>query len=222
MGSQQEKVMYLTYTPATGETEEDTLANIEKVEQELMKHDDIDILQLSVTDSSSADVMTSMSTGGRNGALMYLIFDPEMEDFPEAKEEVENDLFNIGQSGEWKTQDFGAMAMSSDQVSYTLYSEDLDDLSEAVKQVESVLAEVDGLEDITSDHEDPYIEHTFKVDQQDVLQYGLTTAQIVMALSNQASTEILTTVESNGEDINVIVQREAKIEPKISRGFTCY
>ena len=48
MGSEEEKVMYLTYTPETGELMEDTLANIEVVEQELLKRDDIDIVQLSV------------------------------------------------------------------------------------------------------------------------------------------------------------------------------
>ena len=31
---------------------------------------------------------------------MYLIFDPEMENFPEVREEIEEYVFNIGQSGE--------------------------------------------------------------------------------------------------------------------------
>ena len=56
MGSEEEKVMYLTYTPETGELMEDTLANIEVVEEELLKRDDIDIVQLSVTDSADAHV----------------------------------------------------------------------------------------------------------------------------------------------------------------------
>ena len=56
MGSEEEKVMYLTYTPETGELMEDTLANIEVVEQELLKRDDIDIVQLSVTDDRRSDV----------------------------------------------------------------------------------------------------------------------------------------------------------------------
>ena len=51
MGSEEEKVMYLTYTPKTGELMEDTLANIEVVEEELLKRDDIDIVQLSVNGS---------------------------------------------------------------------------------------------------------------------------------------------------------------------------
>ena len=55
MGSEEEKVMYLTYTPEAGELTEDTLANIEVVEEELLKRDDIDILQLSITDSGRCD-----------------------------------------------------------------------------------------------------------------------------------------------------------------------
>lgn len=215
MGSQEEKVMYLTYTPATGELEDETLANVEVVEKELMKHEDVDIVQLSITDSSSTDSTAMMMGGGAGGALMYLIFDPDTENFSEEKEKIEEYVFNIGQTGEWKSQDFSSMGgMSSNKVSYTLYSEDLDDLNEAAKQVEDALTEVDGLEDITSDAENPYVEHVFKVDQANVLQYGLTTAQIVMALSASSSAEVLTTVEHDGEEINVVVQREAASEPK--------
>ena len=52
LGSDEEKVMYLTYTPAAGELEDETLENVEAVEEELLKRDDIDILQVSITDSS--------------------------------------------------------------------------------------------------------------------------------------------------------------------------
>lgn len=210
MGSQEEKVMYLTYTPGTGELMDETEANVAKVEKELMKRKDIDILQVSINDPQNVDPSAMMMGGGAGGALMYLIFDKDMEDFPKAREEVEDYVFNIGQSGEWKSQNFSSMSMSSNEVSYTLYSEDLDKLRDAVKQVEGALKEVDGLEDIKSDNEDPYVEHVLKVEQKNVLQYGLTTAQIVMALSNNTSKEVLTSVRYDGEDIDVIVQRDAK------------
>ncbi|OCX62969.1 Swarming motility protein SwrC [Lysinibacillus sp. AR18-8] len=210
MGSQEEKVMYLTYTPATGELADETAANVEKVEKELMKRKDVDILQVSITDAKNVDPSAMMMGGGAGGALMYLIFDPDMEDFPKAREEVEDYVFNIGQSGEWKSQNFTSMSMSSNEVSYTLYSDDLDKLRDAVKQVEGALKEVDGLEDIKSDNEDPYVEHVLKVEQKNVLQYGLTTAQIVMALNSNTSQEVLTTVKNDGKDIDVIVQRDAK------------
>jgi len=210
MGSQEEKVMYLTYTPATGELADETAANVEKVEKELMKRKDVDILQVSITDAKNVDPSAMMMGGGAGGALMYLIFDPDMEDFPKARDEVEDYVFNIGQSGEWKSQNFTSMSMSSNEVSYTLYSDDLDKLRDAVKQVEGALKEVDGLEDIKSDNEDPYVEHVLKVEQKNVLQYGLTTAQIVMALNSNTSLEVLTTVKNDGKDIDVIVQRDAK------------
>ena len=54
--------MYLTYTPAAGELEDETLKNIAAVEEELLKRDDIDILQVSITDSS--DPMAAMMGGG--------------------------------------------------------------------------------------------------------------------------------------------------------------
>lgn len=81
MGSQEEKVMYLTYTPATGELADETAANVEKVEKELMKRKDVDILQVSITDAKNVDPSAMMMGGGAGGALMYLIFDPDMEDF---------------------------------------------------------------------------------------------------------------------------------------------
>ena len=70
---------------------------------------------------------------------MFLIFDPDMEDFASEKEKVEEYLFNLGQSGEWKLQDFTSMSVASNEVSYTLYSKDLDDLNKAVKEVEGQL-----------------------------------------------------------------------------------
>ena len=209
MGSQEEKVMYLTYTPETGELMEDTLANIEVVEKELLKREDVDIVQLSVNTETSTDAAAMMTGGGAGGGLIYLIFDPDMDDFPAAKKEVEDYIFNIGQSGEWKTQNF-SMGMSSNEVSYTLYSGDLDKLNEAVKQVEDVLVDVKGLEDIESNASNPYVEHVLKVEQQNVLQYGLTTAQILMALQTNDQKEVLTTLKSDGNDIEVIVQREAR------------
>jgi HAE1 family hydrophobic/amphiphilic exporter-1 len=212
MGSEEEKVMYLTYTPEAGELEDETLANVEAVEEEMLKRDDIDIVQISVTESG--DPMAAMMGGGGDGALMYLIFDPEMENFPEARKEIEEYVFNIGQSGEWKSQNFAPTSMASNEVSYTFYSEDLDKLNEAVKMVEGVLSKNDGLEDVSSSAEEAYVEYTFKVEQDELLQYGLTTGQIVMMLNPTKTQDVLTTVEKDGNELEVIVQQEQDAQPK--------
>ncbi|OLS34260.1 efflux RND transporter permease subunit [Bacillus sp. MRMR6] len=212
MGSEEEKVMYLTYTPAAGELKEETLENVGAVEEELLKRDDIDILQLSVTESG--DQMAAMMGGGGGGALMYLIFDPELENFPDVRTEIEEYIFNIGQSGEWKTQNFSAMSMSTNEVSYTFYSEDLDKLNESVKMVEEVMSKNKRLEDVSTSAEDAYVEYTFKVEQDELLQYGLTAGQIVMMLNPMKTQEVLTTIEKAGDTLEVIVQQEQAAQPK--------
>ncbi|MDF2787013.1 MAG: Swarming motility protein SwrC [Neobacillus sp.] len=212
MGSEEEKVMYLTYTPEAGELKDETLANVEAVEEEMLKRDDIDIVQISVTESG--DPMAAMMGGGGDGALMYLIFDPDMENFSDVREEIEDYVFNIGQSGEWKSQNFAPTSMASNEVSYTFYSEDLDKLNEAVKMVEGVLSKNDGLEDVSSSAEEAYVEYTFNVEQDELLQYGLTTGQIVMMLNPTKTQDVLTTVEKDGNELEVIVQHEQAATPK--------
>lgn len=208
LGSEEEKVMYLTYTPATGELPDETLENVTAVEQEMLKRDDIDIVQLSITDN---DPQASMMVGG-GGALMYLIFDPDMKDFPKVREEIEEYVFNIGQSGEWKSQNFSTMSFASNELSYTLYSEDLDKLNDSVDKVEEILKENKGLKDVSSSKEDSYVEYTFKVSQDELLQYGLTTGQIVMLLNPNRTEDVLTTIEKDGNELNVIVQHEQQTE----------
>nr|WP_263323840.1 efflux RND transporter permease subunit [Neobacillus sp. Marseille-Q6967] len=212
MGSEEEKVMYLTYTPAAGELKEETLANVEEVEEKLLKHDDIDIVQISVTEAG--DPTAAMMGGGGDGALMYLIFDPEMDNFPEVREEIEDYVFNIGQSGEWKSQNFSSMSMATNEVSYTFYSEDLDKLNESVKLVEKVMKKNKGLEDVSTSAEDAYVEYTFNVEQDELLKYGLTTGQIVMMLNPEKTQEVLTTVEKDGDSLEVIVQQEQAAQPE--------
>ena len=132
------------------------------------------------------------------------------KNFPEVREEIEEYVFNIGQTGEWKSQNFSSMSMSTNEVSYTFYSEDLDKLNEAVKMVEDVMNENDGLEDVSSSAEDAYVEYTFNVEQDELLQYGLTTGQIVMMLSPNRTQEVLTTVEKDGNTLEVSFSKKKR------------
>ncbi|KAB2334574.1 efflux RND transporter permease subunit [Cytobacillus depressus] len=212
MGSEEDKVMYLTYTPKAGELRDETLENIKVVEEKMLKRDDIDIVQISVTDSG--DQMAAMMGGGGKGGLMYLIFDPDMKDFPKVREEIEEYVKNIGQSGKWKSQNFSSMSMASDKLSYTLYSEDLNKLNKSVEKVEEALKKNKGLKDVSSSAEEAYVEYTFKVAQDELLKYGLTAGQIVMMLNPTRTENVLTTIEKDGNSLNVIVQQEQAVQPK--------
>lgn len=212
MGSEEEKVMYLTYTPAVGELKDETLANVEAVEQEMLKRKDIDIVQVSVTEEG--DPMAAMMGGGGKGALMYLIFDPEMKNFPEVRKKIEDYVSNVDQSGAWKSQNFSSMSMASNEISYSLYSEDFDKLTQATGMVEDVMKKNDGLENVSSSTKEELVEYTFKVTQDELLQYGLTTGQIVMMLAHPTQQEVLTRIEKEGDTLEVKVQQEQKAQPK--------
>lgn len=208
LGSQTEKMMYVTYSPAAGELKEETTTNVEEVEQLLLEREEIEIVQLSITDPSSTDIASIMS-GGSDGALLYLIFDDALsvDEFEQNREEVLEELAALDHSGEWKEQDMmGGGMMASNEVAYTLYSEDLDDLLESVEEVEKAMADIDGLEDVTSDAENPYVEHVLQVNQQDTLQYGLTAGQILMALSASGQEEVLTSVRTDAGELEVVVK----------------
>src|SRR5690606_16116394 len=212
LGSEEEKVMYLTYTPKAGELHEETLKNVQEVEEELLKRDDVEILQVSITEDG--DPMTAMINFGASGALMYIIFDEDMENFPEVREEIKEYVFNIGHSGEWKSQDFSSMGFASNEISYTFYSENLNRLNKTVKQAEEKLKGIDGLEDVSSTAEEAYVEYTFKVKQDDLLQYGLTTGQIVAMLSENHKRNVLTTIEKDDRTIDVTIKQPEKDQPK--------
>jgi HAE1 family hydrophobic/amphiphilic exporter-1 len=213
MGSEQDKVMYLTYTPRAGELPEDTLANVKVVEEKMLKRDDINIVQVSVTKAGDTSA-AMMGGGGSGGALMYLIFDPDTKDFPDVKEKVEKYVAGIGQTGKWKSQDFGSMGGSTNEVSYTFYSEDLNKLNKSVKQVEKVMKQQSDLKDVTTSAEDAYVEYTFRVAQDELLKVGLTAGQLVMMLSPQKTQDVLTTVEKDGNSLDVIVQQEQAAQPE--------
>ena len=211
MGSSEEKVMYLTYTPKAGELRAKTLENVQAVENKMMKRKDIKIVQLSITEPG--DTSTAFAGGRGGGALMYLIFDPGVKNFPKVKEKIENYVTDIGQSGKWKSQNFSAASGSTNEVSYTLYSENLTKLYKSVNQVEAILQKNSGLKDVTSSAEDPYVEYTFRVGQGELIKYGLTTSQIAMMLSPQKTRDVLTTVEKNGSSLNVYVQQQQSTQP---------
>ncbi|MDR4949626.1 efflux RND transporter permease subunit [Neobacillus cucumis] len=212
LGSEQEKTIYLTYTPKAGELKDETLKNVKYVEDKMLKRDDIDIVQLSVTDKG--DTSTAMFGGSGGGGLMYLIFDPDTKDFPKVKDEIEKYVKNLNQSGTWKSQNMSTSSVGSNEVSYTFYSENLDKLYQSVDKVEKVMKKDTGLKDVTSSAEDPFVEYTFKVEQNDLIKYGLTTGQLVMMLNPTKTQDVLTTIEKNGESLDVIVQQEQSKQPE--------
>lgn len=205
--SEEQKMLYITYTPELGETEEVTLQRVTEVERAMMAREDIDVVQLSVGGSGNV-----MMGGGTNGALMYLIFDSETENFDEVTQEIEDYLAGLDHSGTWKNQNF-SMSMSSNELSYTIYGNNEVVLEQAVAQIEEVMQKSNYVKDVSTSLSERFDEYTLKVSQQRLLQYGLSAAQIAFLLNPHVTEDVITAIEKDGEKIEVILRKD-KMIPK--------
>ena len=206
LGSEEEKTMYITYTPKAGELEEDILKDVAVVEEKMLDRKDVDIVQVSI--NNSGNPMASMMGGGSNGALMFVVFDPDTENYSDVKTEIQEYLKGLDQAGEWKNQDF-SMSVGSNELSYTVYGEDLDKVRGTVADIEKEMSKSDNLKDVSSSLAEAYDEFNLKVDQEELLQYGLTTGQIIGMLNPPKEEDVLPTVKKDGNDLEVIVQKDA-------------
>ena len=203
MGSEEEKSMMISYTPATGELKEGTIENITAVEDKLLSYDDIEIVQSSMSEPGTGDFLSMMSGSGSGGASLFIAFNPDMKNFPEVRKEIEDYLKDVNQTGSWESNNMGSMSMSTDEISYTVGSESLEKLNEAVNAIEEVMLKNEGLKDVSASSEDAFVEHTFKVEQNELIKYGLTTGQVAMMLKPMANQDALTSIEKDGKMLKV-------------------
>ena len=202
-----QKTLYLTYTPEPGELRDKTLENVAAVEEKLMAHDDVKTIQMSIGGNDNA-----MMGGGADGSLMFVIFDPDTEDYPAKKEKIIKEVTALDQTGTWKNQDF-AMSGSSNEVSYTVYGESVETLERVTKKIEQAMEKSEEVKDASSSLSERFDEYTLQINREKVEQNGLSTIQIAMMLNPNMPAENLTTIHKDGKDINVIVKKD-KEAPK--------
>ena len=106
---EEQKMMYITYTPEPGETLDTVNKSIEKAETYLMDLKDVETIQASVGGENP------MAPGASNGALMFVTFDSDTKDFTKVKEETIIDLQAYRQkvNGNHKTLAWAVQVMQS-------------------------------------------------------------------------------------------------------------
>lgn len=72
---------------------------------------------------------------------------------------------------------------------------------------------MDDVKDVSTTAEDVFVEHVLETDQNELMQLGLTTGQIAMLLNNHQSKDVLTTLQTDGNTLEVLVQSEKNIDP---------
>lgn len=202
MPDDEQKLMYVTYTPKAGQTEKDIAKDVEKVEQLFMERKDVKMTQLSTGGANP------MMGGSGNGSLMYVTFDNDTKNFEAVKEKVMTKITGLKQAGEWKSQDFSMT--SNSELSYSVYGNNEKDLKATVKKIEAIMSKRDDMKNVSSSLTETYEEHTLKIDGEKVAAAGLSTAQISQAINPNKKATVLTTIKKDDQNIDVEVQSSVK------------
>lgn len=92
-----------------------------------------------------------------------------------------------------------------------VYGNSLEDIEPVVEDIQEIMKNNDSLKNVESSMSETYDEYTFVANQEELSKHGLTAAQIGMALNPTRERPILTTVEKDGEDLNVSSSRRRSI-----------
>ncbi len=197
---EEQKMMYITYTPEPGETLEAVNENVEIAESYLMDLKDVETIQVSVGGENP------MAPGASNGALMFVTFNSDTEEFTKVTEDTILELQDLSTTGEWKSQDFGMGA--SNALSYYVYGNSIEDIEPVITDIENILKNETELKDVKTSLARSYKEYTLVADQEKLTQFGLTTAQIGMKLNPMQQREVLTKIADGNKTFDVYIDVE--------------
>lgn len=205
LADEEQKMVMATYTPEPGETHEEAKAIASDAEKLISKRKGIETYQYSLGGGSPLAAMGM--GGGDNAALFFIEYDKDYKNFSEESNQIIKDLNQQTDIGEWKGMDFGAMGSG---LELYVYGDQLEDIQKTADKVEKILKDNKDLEKVDSSLSEAYDQYTLVANQKKLSEYGLTTAQIGMALADHEDSSPITTVKHNGDDVDVFVEVEKK------------
>ena len=201
--SDQQKMIVATYNPEPGQTTEEINDLALEAEDYFLSKNDVTTIQYSVGGENP------MNPGASNQVLFFVSYEDDAEGFEDERKAVLEDLKQMNETGEWGYQDVSASG-GSNQITLVVNGETMSDLGPVVDQVSSVLENEEDLTNISSSISESYDQFTVVADQEKLSELGLTAGQIGMELRNSGEAPVLTTVDKDGEEINVVLEVEKK------------
>ncbi|MEC1679551.1 surfactin resistance protein SrfP [Bacillus mojavensis] len=199
--SEEEKTMQITYSPEPGETKKEAEDEAEKAEKILLDRKHVDTVQYSLGSGSP------LAGGDSNGALFYIKYDSDTQNFDKEKDNVLKEIKKQSDRGEWKSQDFSSSG-NNNELTYYVYGDSENDIKDTVKDIEKVMKDEKDLKNVNSGLSSTYDEYTFVADQEKLSKLGLTASQISKALMSETAQDPLTTVKKDGKELDVNIKTE--------------
>ncbi len=201
--SDQQKMIVATYNPEPGQTTEEINDLALEAEDYFLSKNDVTTIQYSVGGENP------MNPGASNQVLFFVSYEDDAEGFEEERKAVLEDLKQMNETGEWGYQDVSASG-GSNKITLVVNEETMNDLGPVVDQVSSMLEKEENLTNISSSISESYDQFTVVADQEKLSELGLTAGQIGMELRNSGEAPVLTTVNKEGEEIDVVLEVDKK------------
>jgi len=134
------------------------------------------------------------------------MYEDDTPNFEKEKEKIVKDLNELtNEKGDWGTID---MMMASNEYTLYVFGDSMEDIEPVAQKVQKILEDEKNLKNVESGLSKTYDEFTFVVDQEKMSKLGLTAGQIAMALSQHHERPVLTTIQKEGQDIEVYIEGE--------------
>ncbi|TSB48320.1 efflux RND transporter permease subunit [Alkalicoccobacillus porphyridii] len=211
----EEKAMYVTFNPEPGQTTDEVEELAGQAETLLEEREGIELIQLSIGGENP------LSMGPSNSSIFYIQYADDFVGFAAEKDEVMDQLTALSDKGTWANQDFSEMSGASSELSVQVSGPSLEVIQPVVTEVEQLLAAQEDLSDVETSLSEQYEEYNLVADAEELSRNGLTAAQVGMTLSNYGQREVLTTINEEGAELDVFVEKEeesyASIEELLDR-----
>ena len=165
-----------------------------------------DIDKVGAIDNSTGSTMMNSSS---SGVSMYLILGEERSmTNEEIARKIEELTADLNAEIEVSTSEMDMSAMMASGISAQIMGNDIDKLKQISQEIESKLAEIEGVSEIEGVQENASKEKRIHVDKNKAMKYNLTVAQVYSTVASKIKTEIEgTEVEIDKKEYQVIIKK---------------
>lgn len=201
----EENEMTMTYKATFDENRTDVESLAKKAEKEIVSLEEVETLQFSVGGQNP------MQLGNDKQAIFYVKYKEDVSNFNHEKEKLIGLLEGLGGQGEWKEQNTGGGSLGETQMELLVYGSDMRELVPVVSEIKDLMEKNENLNNVNTSISDTFDQYRIVADPDQLNQYGLPARQVAMTLMPDRKRSALTTVQQDGEELNVYVIENSKM-----------
>lgn len=174
-----------------------------------------EVEKVGALETSKASMM-SMSDNSNNMSMYVLLKEEKKRSNQEIANEMEELLKEFHCEIEISTSNMDMSALAGSGVAVTVKGENLDTLKEIGKEIEDILAKVEGIDKIEGVTSQASQEQRIEVDKNKAMEYGLTVAQVYSEIAKEMKNEVDSTkVEIENKEYPIIVVKPEEQQVKL-------